>query len=240
MNNIIKTEFKKLLQELQNQKINENILNIFSIKRSTKFNQRLMTVGRYITGAHPDCVFKFEDSAKNSEHLISMLEYHECAMNWVSDLEDSRRKLAEGERPFSTRRLPYWRVVRQVVLKGKLTTDSCWSDQTAWTNLYKLSKNGGNPSAELLAYQFESAKKILLQEIIDAKPQNILFLTGWNNWAKPFIEDYLIDIKHINNNHICLTGTLTIGTFECNVIVAEKPYKVNESQMSDTILELIL
>lgn len=239
MNNSIKSEFTKLLQELQNQKLNETILNIFSIKRSTKFNQKIMTVGRYITGAHPDCVFKIEDCAKNSDSLISMLEYHEVAMNWVSDLEDSRRKLADGERPFSTRRLPYWRVVRQVVQKGKLTTDTCWSDQTAWTNLYKLSKNGGNPSAKLLAYQFESSKKILLQEIVDAKPQNILFLTGWENWAKPFIEDCLIDIKHINNNHICLTGTFKIGTFECNVIVAEKPYKFNESKMADTILESI-
>ena len=239
MNESIKKDLLQLLHNLQEQKINETILNIFSIKRSTHYNNNLMIVGRYITGAHPDCVFERTESITKSNTLIEMLAYHESAMNWVSDFEDPKRNLAPNEKPFSTRRLPFWRVARQVALQGKLTTDVCWSDQTAWTNLYKISKNGGHPSSTLRTYQFDVAKRILLQEIADAKPKNILFLTGWDNWAKPFIEDHLQDCTYINKNNVILTGTLHLDLETCTVVVADNPYKTDEKAMAETIIASI-
>jgi hypothetical protein len=239
MNSIIKTEFKKLLLNLPNQRIKEDNLNIFSCKRSAQFNHNLMTVGRYITGAHPDCVFAFRDTEYKTDSLIKSLELHEGAMNWVADFENPRRKVAANERRLNTRHIPFWRVTRQIAFSAQLTTDTCWSDQIAWTNLYKIAKNGRNPSEELLDFQSESAKVILLQEIADAKPKNIIFLTGWNDGAKAFIENNLSNKRDINKNNVCFAATLTINDFSCNIIVAEQVQGTKETELANTITQYI-
>jgi hypothetical protein len=239
MNSTIKKEFKKLFAELPNQHFKNEKLNVFSVKRSAQFNNNLMVVGPYIIGAHNDCKFESRHISQIGDHLITMLEKHEGAMNWVADMEDPRRKVAPNERRFSTRRIPFWRVSRQVAINSKQTTDICWSDQIAWTNLYKISKEEKNPNQELLDFQFKSAITILHQEIKDAKPKLILFLTGWEHWAQDFIGANIKDIKIINQNNVCLTGTLVIDDFSCKVIVAETANGKRESIMADEILKHI-
>ena len=73
-------------------------------------------------------------------------------------------------------------LLKKIVIQNKISPNyENWSNYIAWSNLYKISNwEEGNPSSSLCNFQFENMKTILIKDITDCDPLNILFLTGEN------------------------------------------------------------
>jgi hypothetical protein len=74
----------------------------------------------------------------------------------------------------------FWRVIKRVseLKNGK----DEWYSKIAWSNLYKVSLEKGNPTGKLINQQIEICKEILNTEIEILNPKYVIFQTsGWEN-----------------------------------------------------------
>lgn len=67
-------------------------------------------------------------------------------------------------------------------------TSSVWLENIAWSNLYKLSPESGNPSDESKELQKQICCEMLKEEVRAFKPTHILMMTGWDGWAENFAD----------------------------------------------------
>ena len=121
-------------------------------------------------------------NSKNIEILFGETENRIFArddqMKWVGKLENSIKG-------YNTRKSAFWRIIKNVseYKYGK----SEWHNKIAWSNLYKLSFEKGNPDAKLKKSQLENCKKILETEIEILKPKYIVFITSkWDIAIRKF------------------------------------------------------
>ncbi|WP_461638941.1 hypothetical protein [Labilibaculum euxinus] len=101
-------------------------------------------------------------------------------MKWVSNL-------ATNKKGYNTRKSPFWRVIKRVAKKYYQNTDEEWSSLLAWSNLYKISYDSGNPCKLLKKAQEQYCKKILKTEIQILAPRYVIFFTS--GWENSFFED---------------------------------------------------
>jgi len=94
-------------------------------------------------------------------------------LEWVKKLEGPNSV-------YNTRMSPFWRVIKGV--SSALYGEASWYKHIAWTNLYKISPERGNPPDSLRWRQLETCKKIFELEIRSLDPAVIVFLTsGWES-----------------------------------------------------------
>lgn len=107
-------------------------------------------------------------------------------MKWVSNLENNKKG-------YNTRNSAFWRVIKRVSQFKNGKED--WSSKVAWSNLYKVSLEKGNPTIKLKRQQESICKEILKTELKILKPKYVIFLTsGWErNFVKHLIKDLPVD-----------------------------------------------
>ena len=152
-------------------------------------------------------------------------------MKWVNNLENNK----EG---YNTRTSSFWRLIKQI---SQLEYgENEWYSKIAWSNLYKVSCEVGNPTQRLKNQQQDLCKKILEEEIRILKPKCIIFLTS--GWEKNFIK-HLIDDLPINNkvNAKWGNGYNTNGYLINDVIYITTPHPQgkNEKKHLQAIKETI-
>lgn len=74
-----------------------------------------------------------------------------------------------------------------------------WMENIAWSNLYKVAPESGNPKDEYKRAELEICKKILAREFELIKPTHIFMPVGYDGWFKDF-EDIFSDVKYIGKN----------------------------------------
>jgi hypothetical protein len=106
-----------------------------------------------------------------------------CPMLWVST------QWGVNSSGYSTKKSAFWRCIRQLVgeLGAADITQPSWPSVLMWTNLFKVSHSAGNPNIALQKQQLSFVKELLVEEIREALPRRILFLTGLA-WAKEFLD----------------------------------------------------
>ena len=85
----------------------------------------------------------------------------------------------------------FGRVLRDVVRKLEIPdfNEETWYSYLVHSNLYKLSpSDGGNPNITLRNAQQTGCIDLLRVELETYRPDHLLFLTGLNDWAGPFLE----------------------------------------------------
>jgi hypothetical protein len=93
----------------------------------------------------------------------------EIQMMWVADPKKPYYKTSA-----------FWRVIKRIAEIKNGNEE--WYSKIAWSNLYKISLEKGNPSGKLIEQQIESCKEILNTEIEILNPKYVIFLTsGWEN-----------------------------------------------------------
>jgi hypothetical protein len=104
-------------------------------------------------------------------------------MSWV--LEEWNGEEYQG------RRSAFWRVARDTItsLRKEREQTETWPSHLVWSNLYKVAPEcGGNPGILMRNAQEDWCVEMLAMEMEAYKPQNVLFMTGYADWAKPFLE----------------------------------------------------
>lgn len=104
-------------------------------------------------------------------------------MIWVNNLENNKKG-------YNTRKSAFWRLIKQIsqLEYGK----DEWYSKIAWSNLYKISCETGNPTGKLMNQQLDLCIKILEEEIRILNPKYVIFLTS--GWEKAFVNHLIIDL----------------------------------------------
>lgn len=158
-------------------------------------------------------------------------------MKWVQNhFDDPNYK--KGQKDYNARNSAFWRVIRSVTKKVHPLEN--WYSKVAWSNLYKVSFEEGNPDGKLKAEQDLLCKQILAKEIEILSPRFVVFLTS--NWEWSFV-------KHLNGGreHKWISSHQWAGEYESKVcevngivfICSVHPQGKNEYDHAKAIIEII-
>ncbi len=170
--NNLKALYKEMYHSLPNDYIHDIYPFFVQVgKKYFKTNKKCLFIGKSVNG--------WLTSSRDVDDFFDM-NSDNCIVNrpdqmeWVNSLEGS----GDG---YNTRKSAFWRVIKNV--SKAVCNEEDWFNHIAWSNLYKMSPESGNPSAFLQRVQRESCIKILNEEIKTLKPNFIIFLTsGWEGF----------------------------------------------------------
>ena len=198
----------------------------------------LMVVGRAVNkwrGCIPFEAIRLEGERQRfAEKVAGGGQGGECPMQWVLQCWGNTKK---GE--YNTKRSAFWRVIKQVTDKVHIgASEEDWASHLVWSNLYKVApKKGGNPTAKQMKAQRGGCRKLLCLEIEDFAPSRLLFLTGWEDWAQPFLQE-CGDVAPAEGTHVEATGRLrTREGRSCATVVASHPQGKPEGKWVEEVLE---
>ena len=151
-------------------------------------------------------------------------------MTWVENLEKDKK--------YNTNKSSFWRTIKRISKKENGKDN--WSTKIAWSNLYKLSFEKGNPDEKLKKNQIEICKKILETEIKVLNPKYIIFLTS--EWEKDFINYLTFDKKRENSKSLNWGKNYKTFGFTVdylNYIISVHPQGKNENEHFKKIVEIM-
>ena len=215
----------------------------FLARKGAMYTGKLMVVGRAGNGGWDNGIALSDLAAPSKcEHYSrKVLEESDndgaCPMQWVADDWENPPK-------YNPRKSAFWRVIRDVVRQLDIVEKdvfSCsWSSHLVWSNLYKVSpEGGGNPDDKLCEVQLKGCKTLLEHEIKTYKPVRLLFLTGWD-WAEAFL-DFLPegDIQPFDDKRfVKASGSLAlVPDTRTRVVVAVHPQGKKENKWVEKVVE---
>lgn len=99
-------------------------------------------------------------------------------MTWVDETAGSKKNST-----YNSNRSAFWRLIKKI--SEEFYTADKWHENLAWSNLYKISHEKGNPNKKLRVFQKEECFKLLKEEIDMLSPEYVVFLTS--GWEKSFL-----------------------------------------------------
>lgn len=232
MKETLRTNLIPLYKELLEKNILEKGIYTFCMQWGKQFPKEeksgILFVGKVTNG--------WINNSKNIDILFKETE-SKCIfsrpdqMKWVNNLENNTKG-------YNTRKSSFWRIIKNVAEYKNGKND--WFDKIAWSNLYKLSFEKGNPNEKLKRNQIEICKKILETEINILNPKYVIFLTS--NWEKDFI-NYLTLNKDRKNTKSLNWGknykTYGFTVDNLNYIISVHPQGKNEREHFKRIDEIM-
>lgn len=142
-------------------------------------NPKMMFVGKSVNGWVTDST-NVDDlfDENNSERIVNRHDQ----LSWVNDLEGPNDI-------YNTKKSAFWRVIKQISISIHDTNE--WYNNIAWSNLYKLSPEKGNPNSQLQNMQRNYCTDILNEEIRVLNPDIVIFLTSF--WEDFYINSIGLD-----------------------------------------------
>lgn len=128
----------------------------------------------------------YTDADFYAEYAASQTLTPTNGLGWLKLLPDGKIINTE-ENYILCKKWGFWSATRDIF--EKLTgekVEGLWVDKIAWSNLYKLSPDGRNPTVRQQNAQREGAIKLLQTEITVLKPDYLLFIVG-KDWFEPFL-----------------------------------------------------
>lgn len=192
--NEIKETYAELLKRLydergSNKKWTYWNLTGFSMRVGSKYNQKLLVVGRAVNGWGESFRCEQLDTTSSREAVIEKFmtaftdSPTECPMEWLS------KRWGSKDQKYNAKTSKFWNTVSRIYndLEQSSSPEQEWIHHVAWSNLYKIAPaGGGNPPKQLMNQQKETCVEILYNEIREIQPKRIVFLTGME-WVDPFL-----------------------------------------------------
>ncbi|OUD24858.1 hypothetical protein [Flavobacterium psychrophilum] len=231
MEKTLRTNLIPLYNSLLGKNILEKNIYTFCMQWGNQFPQEekngILFVGKATNG--------WITNSKNIELLFGETEKRVFArgdqMKWVGKLENN----VKG---YNTRKSAFWRIIKRVAEHKNGKNE--WFSKIAWSNLYKLSFEKGNPNEKLKKNQIEICKKILETEINILNPKYLIFFTS--SWEQEFVK-YLTNGKK-RDNEINLKWGKNYKTFgftvdNLNYIISVHPQGKSEDEHFKKIDEIM-
>ena len=152
-------------------------------------------------------------------------------MKWISNL-------ANNEKGYNTRKSAFWRVIKSVS-EFKNGKDD-WFSKIAWSNLYKVGPEKGNPSESLKKEQENICKIILETEIKILNPKYVIFLSS--GWEHNFLNYLIKDLPKENFNKVKWSNKYETKGFTINgtnYITSLHPQGKNEIEHTKAIVKIM-
>ena len=227
----LKENLLPLYQNLLDKVKNENNIYTFCMQWGNKFPQEeqsgILFVGKATNG--------WVTNSTKIEELFGvektkMIFARKDQMKWVED--------SEGDEKYNSNKSSFWRIIKTIseIKNGK----DEWFNNIAWSNLYKVSPEKGNPSESLKKLQIEDCKKILETEIKILNPKYVIFLSS--GWEHNFLNHLINDSEKENfkkikwSNKYETKGFTIKGT---NYITSVHPQGKNEKEHINAIIAIM-
>jgi hypothetical protein len=179
MNDTLISLYDELLSSLHGKNSLAKSMTVFNAIKGKNEVPELMVVGRATNGWGNYYNLNY-DHNEQLEKVRNNMVYADL----LNTINSWRSKTGSGN--YEINKSQFWRVTKRIAKSiVKLETEEVLNS-VCYTNLYKVSPDGYNPSQSLMRCTIESNIRILQYEINFYKPKRVLFLTG-NTWAKPFI-----------------------------------------------------
>jgi len=184
---------------------------------------KIMLVGRAINGWE-----------NYWQHDMSVEQYAKRVLsNSIESNGLSWTRSSNNPSGYNINRSAFWRVTRGIIQGLGEDISSDWTEKLVWSNLYKIApKDGGNPSPKLCRLQRESCKKILLNEIDQVQPKDILFITGMD-WFVDFAD--LFSIEQVNRTFVVAKGVYG----NSKIVVSNRPEGKPEKESVNEVISII-
>lgn len=182
MEEILRTKLIPLYRNLLNNLSTPQKICTFCMQWGNEFpkeeNSGILFIGKATNGwVSKSRIIDVLFGADNKEMIFARKDQ----LIWVEN--------SEGDKKYNTRKSSFWRIIKKIS-KNKNGQEN-WSKKIAWSNLYKLGFEKGNPDEKLKKNQIETCKKILEIEIKILSPKYLIFLTS--EWEEDFINYLTID-----------------------------------------------
>lgn len=233
MMKILENEFAEFLTNFNMEVKDYELTALFPLV-GDKYNHELMVVGRALNkwGNKEDNIW-WKCGEKPSSKIIkdiikfSGMDGGKCSMKWITENWDS-----ECNGTYRMNKSAFWRVVKNILSKLKITNSDIWSSYLVWTNLYKIAPaQGGNPTEKMCKAQLGNCLSLLKNEIDFFKPKRILFLTGYD-WFKDF-EEVFSGKKTHSGNLVEWKGFLG----KIKIVVAKHPERKDETKYVQQVVK---
>ena len=199
-------------------------LSAFRDLQGVRHQNELMIVGRAVNGWNEWNTGIARDETLLAEYIADLGDSSKhCPLDWVCTpipLEF-----------YNARRSAFWRTARKVLeeVTGRESDGECWASRLAWSNLYKLSLDKGNPPIWMINAQETACIKILQHELRRFRPKRVLFSTGFD-WAEPFVAGSNLISLSSSVRHVQRLGCLPIGNETAQCVVATHPMTRPEAE----------
>jgi hypothetical protein len=232
----LRQHYHELLNSIAHSVTPSQKLTVFSPLVGSAFESseaRLLICGRAVDGWRNTLYSngQVEESLETIFKIPGADKSAKCEMHWIQ----RNRKAWRADREkgnYNYKSSSFWSCARNVVKalqpQSGLGEDN-WHSALVWSNIYKISpQGGGNPGEKLRSAQIEQCAAILKTEIKVLKPRNILFVTG--GWGKKILESLDIHPDYHAKTVVQYAGKVD----SANVVVAIRPerqqrgYWVNE------------
>lgn len=231
MEETLRTNLIPLYKNLLEQNISEKDIYPFCMQWGKQFPKEeksgILFVGKATNG--------WINNSKNIEDLFGiqkekMIFAREDQMKWAENLKKDKK--------YNTNKSSFWRTIKRI--SEKENGKENWSTKIAWSNLYKLSFEKGNPNEKLKKSQIEICKKILETEIKVLNPKCIIFLTS--EWERDFVNYLTLGKERVNP--ISLKWGKNYKTFgftvdNLNYIISVHPQGKSENEHCKKIDEIM-
>ena len=150
--------------------------------------KKLLLIGRAPNGwgslltANADAFAEDAQRQFNDVHRFNWIESVNGTLYSTHDRQNKNRYCIDTK--------PFWYYAREIwqALSGEARDYYIWTENIAWSNLYKVSPaQSDNPSSESMILQRPACIDILKRELELYAPTHILLLTGYD-WFAPFSE----------------------------------------------------
>lgn len=176
MKELLKATLKPLYQALLPKVTSKNKVYTFCLQWGNNFPKEVNTGILYVGKATNGWVTNTRDVdilfGDTKERVFARYDQ----MAWVHNLEKDKK--------YNTLNSAFWRVIKKIC--QSVYGSEGWYSHVAWSNLYKVSFEKGNPDAKLKKEQLELCKKVLQEEIRILSPKYVVFLTS--GWEKSFFD----------------------------------------------------
>lgn len=224
-----KDEYVQLLEHMKTQDLSGNFFGFRCLVGSDfgTSKSRLLICGRAVDGWR----FGFKaDELKNGSVDTTINKIFQIPtpdlesgshMNWIVRNYENWKNGDKSKYNYKKSRFWNYSISLLKLMDGTKYNDNEWSKNIAWTNIYKISPQKGNPDEMLRSMQIPFCEEILKKEIDELKPKHILFITG--DWGKKIISSLGItpDFKSFHKDTIVqFSGKLESGP---KVVIANRP-----------------
>ena len=149
-------------------------------------------------------------------------------MEWVENLSGVNEV-------YNTNKSAFWRVVKEFSIQ--FFKSNKWYENIAWTNLYKISPEEGNPGGSLKRKQLPICNEILKKEIEILNPRSVIFLTP--GWEEEFLDTVIGKASKTKEIEWDGYKTKSIIKDNRNYIISHHPQGKNEDLHVKVLLELV-
>lgn len=169
-----------------------------------KKGRDILLLGRAVNGWEADPKHLFENldlGAPGRRRTVA--ERARQASDWHSGLDWPMQPTAD----YNPNRSDFWMAAREIVCRHFGGAEDTWSEQVAWSNLYKVAPAvGGNPGVTLQRAQRDACRRLLRLEVEALQPRLIVFFTGWD-WAEDLVPEELEWVRPERTDYVERVGS---------------------------------